>query len=479
MADMQSHIEYSLADIERYLSNRMSAQERHAMEKAALQDPFLADAIEGYSETSFSVAQEHLNQITAAITGQQQEDAKVVPMAAAKPFPFVRAIAAVFILVVAGLATWGLLKKSDTPITAATQPEQKGKAHEEVSAAGNQNGLTKSADNEKTVTPAIELPKLSQQTTTKETTPVPIHSAMAQAATLDYDEAYRKDSFVKQQAYAGDVYYNKEMAAVKAADSALYAKNEVAVVANTDNRMRKSLSTASAAQSNWASTPGPVNVDKALEGKTAGIATTPGKLKSNLSNNSFNGRIVNNNGEPLSFATVNINAANNKRYAAVSDDKGYFNIQSTDTVINADIASIGYQQQNVNLLANTSNTVVLQQGANSLAEEVLVIGYGTRKKAISHTDSSTVHPAGGWNQFLEYVSKKKDALKDTADEEDYADNGSVDMEFEIDRRGKPVNISIIRSDAEALSKKAIQIVKEGPAWITEKKKKKAKITIQF
>jgi hypothetical protein len=43
---------YTAADIERYLAGKLSPAERHAMEKAALEDPFLADALEGYGYTN-------------------------------------------------------------------------------------------------------------------------------------------------------------------------------------------------------------------------------------------------------------------------------------------------------------------------------------------------------------------------------------------------------------------------------------------
>ena len=42
---------FTASDIDRYHSGKMSAKERHALEKAALDDPFLADALEGYTLT--------------------------------------------------------------------------------------------------------------------------------------------------------------------------------------------------------------------------------------------------------------------------------------------------------------------------------------------------------------------------------------------------------------------------------------------
>src|ERR1017187_9426372 len=42
---------YTAADFERYYSGIMPANEMHELEKAALEDPFLADALEGYTYT--------------------------------------------------------------------------------------------------------------------------------------------------------------------------------------------------------------------------------------------------------------------------------------------------------------------------------------------------------------------------------------------------------------------------------------------
>jgi hypothetical protein len=56
MSGSSKYNSFTASDIERYHSGLMSASERHALEKAALDDPFLADALEGYSLTSTPVA---------------------------------------------------------------------------------------------------------------------------------------------------------------------------------------------------------------------------------------------------------------------------------------------------------------------------------------------------------------------------------------------------------------------------------------
>ena len=54
MPEREFHINYSIEDIERYLNGNMTAKEMHELERAALNDPLLADAIEGYSEKQYA-----------------------------------------------------------------------------------------------------------------------------------------------------------------------------------------------------------------------------------------------------------------------------------------------------------------------------------------------------------------------------------------------------------------------------------------
>jgi hypothetical protein len=48
---LSQNYKYTAEDFERYHSGKMSESEMHALEKAALEDPFLADALEGYAFT--------------------------------------------------------------------------------------------------------------------------------------------------------------------------------------------------------------------------------------------------------------------------------------------------------------------------------------------------------------------------------------------------------------------------------------------
>lgn len=53
MAEKRNHNkQYTASDIEKYWTGKLTPAEMHAMEKTALEDPFLADAMEGYSKNA-------------------------------------------------------------------------------------------------------------------------------------------------------------------------------------------------------------------------------------------------------------------------------------------------------------------------------------------------------------------------------------------------------------------------------------------
>ena len=68
---------YSAAELARYHRGEMTATEMHAIEKAALDDPFLADALEGYAYTDAPEADlDELRQRLAA----KKTEAKIIPL---------------------------------------------------------------------------------------------------------------------------------------------------------------------------------------------------------------------------------------------------------------------------------------------------------------------------------------------------------------------------------------------------------------
>jgi hypothetical protein len=91
---------YTAADIQKYWKGTLSAAEMHAMEKAAMDDPFLADALEGYK--NIDLADAGLDSLKEKL---DKRVGAVVPILnlKRKRFTWVRAAAAIIIIIGIGL----------------------------------------------------------------------------------------------------------------------------------------------------------------------------------------------------------------------------------------------------------------------------------------------------------------------------------------------------------------------------------------
>ena len=86
--------EFTAQDIERYYTGKMSSLEMHQLEKAAMEDPFLADALEGYSYTKTPAED---SKYLLAQLQEKIEGSKIIPLRSFSANRFLR-IAALFIL---------------------------------------------------------------------------------------------------------------------------------------------------------------------------------------------------------------------------------------------------------------------------------------------------------------------------------------------------------------------------------------------
>jgi hypothetical protein len=206
----------------------------------------------------------------------------------------------------------------------------------------------------------------------------------------------------------------------------------------------------------------------------------------NRSLNVIKGRVTDDKGEAIPAANINIKT-NNQNFVALSDNKGNFSVKVTDTNAVASVQSVGYEKRELTLNANTSNTIVLDKESSSLSE-VVVVGYGaSKKKSMTGSVSKTAKqeiinsgatPIGGWKSFNDYLQQKIAEVLNSKTEED-GDFSDVTIEFKVNDSGNPYNIKTPGTNNKTLSKKAIEIIKEGPKWQADKKTKKVKLVLQF
>ena len=114
MSDNRNHIkQYTAADIQRYLDGGMNAAEMHAMEKAALEDPFLADALEGFDLTKKEFDNEAINNDLIQLRNQIAEKANTGKVRAIGSFRWWRVAAAAIVLIVFGAVTYNYWLKPE------------------------------------------------------------------------------------------------------------------------------------------------------------------------------------------------------------------------------------------------------------------------------------------------------------------------------------------------------------------------------
>jgi len=154
MPEQQTYTHYSVADIERYLQGRMNAKEMHDIERAALQDPFLADAIEGYRDASFSETNKHLDEIAEALLGEKQQ-AKVIALPT-RAGRWWKVAMIIFIVAGAGTVTWYASNngvKENKMMAAQQQPVNKqAQARDSVTAKSEDVAIQHQVEKKQTTT---------------------------------------------------------------------------------------------------------------------------------------------------------------------------------------------------------------------------------------------------------------------------------------------------------------------------------------
>ncbi|WP_315816284.1 hypothetical protein [Paraflavitalea speifideaquila] len=117
MANIDHIKQYSAADIQRYLEGKMLPAEMHALEQAALEDPFLADAIEGMQQTlaqhDASLVDTHLQQLGEQLQERvHKNDSKPARVIA---FAWWKAAAAAIIVITGSIWAYNAFQQSNAP----------------------------------------------------------------------------------------------------------------------------------------------------------------------------------------------------------------------------------------------------------------------------------------------------------------------------------------------------------------------------
>ncbi|GAA4731785.1 energy transducer TonB [Flavisolibacter ginsenosidimutans] len=347
---------YTAADIARYHSGELSAAERHALEKAALDDPFLADALEGYAATKTPVKDLTALQQKLQLRIEKEKGRRKISSIGTN---WMR-VAALFILIAVG--GWAIVqlfggKESKTEnVATLKKPVNTGK-----------NTVADSA----TVSSAAPL----------KTTPL----------SAETQKEYKRTTVAKNKSRTHRAVENKINDTESASSAFISAQDSV---------------------------------------KELGYVTQQSAAAAGQKTEAF------------------------KKSIAEAKDKEQGNLASTtDTVKNFN--------------------VTLKRSDEGLQEVVVAKARKQPARRMNVTIDS-LEPAEGWTNFDDYVASH---LKEPEELKEKGMEGEVELSFEVNKEGEPVNIAVTQSLCAKCDEEAIRILKEGPKW--KPKKKKGKIKIKF
>jgi len=430
-ADNKNTGTYTAADIERYLNGQMTAAEKHALEKAALEDPFLAEAMEGYAGVPDLPVESDIAALKQRL-GEKNAVNKIIPMRKYR----VWWSAAAAILLVAGTATtWYLFN---------------------------------------------QLPGHEIAQKTKE-----IHPPAAQSATVpdSSTENKEKDKTVSQDEPKASVPEEKKQSIIKP------NKNNISI--DTVSKLSDNIATEAVPAPQPVKTQPPpgnplkneveakagdVAADKQDITRSAAQAPTIQRERANayIPSHIFKGKITDSNDKPLPF--VNITAAGMHTY---TDAQGNFTILSGDSIVSASVRSVGYEPKNAVLASDIPlNNIKLFPGNNELSE-VVVTGYALkkakemRKQAEAQDEETAAEPVDGWGNYDIYLSNNKRLPS----EKNKTTGGFVEVSFTVNKAGMLYDFKIERSTCSACNKEAVRLIKEGPKWRLTESDQPGKITV--
>lgn len=220
-----------------------------------------------------------------------------------------------------------------------------------------------------------------------------------------------------------------------------------------------------------AATAPPVQMDKALQGRIAGITIAQPTVK-------VTGKVTDEDGEPIIGALVKSKGSN---ITATTNAKGEFvlNLDSNLSKQKLAIGYIGFKQKEVEIKANEPLRVALEQDASTLSE-VVVTGFGNRvakrqsTSAVQSIPDYASEPIDGWEKFEQYLLDNNKLLKDKT-----TTGRAVRLSFKVNKKGRPVNIKVVGTLTKFENDEAIRLVKNGPNWEAPTKSSPVVVSIKF
>ncbi len=219
----------------------------------------------------------------------------------------------------------------------------------------------------------------------------------------------------------------------------------------------------------------PESTDNALQGRMAGVtvrirgasslnqnSVSDNRISTNIQKGKITGKVVDAKGEPVIGATVKIKGTNT---GVVTDISGDFELPATIAKDKLEASYIGYDKKEI--LASADSNIIRMNESQLALNEVVVVGYGTRKMTSmtgSVSSISTKKTVFGEKEFRKYYDqhRSQNICVDSV--------ANIHASFYIDKSGTPTDLIVQKSTCEVLIKEFTRLLKNSPKWTTLNRK---------
>ncbi|MDN3582321.1 carboxypeptidase-like regulatory domain-containing protein [Mucilaginibacter flavus] len=439
-----------ILQIRKYLNGELDAKAMHRLEREALDDPFLMDALEGF-ETVPTNQQANLADLSSRL---QQ---RVEPPQKGRVIAWRTWVVAASVLLV--LTIGGLWLKKAAPVQENKQ-------------------LALNKDNAVVIPATPDNTKVELKDTGVAKPPIAPSAALLANNTPKHFVVKQADKSVYQQEISASDNKNAEAvnadelkkmaqspqpaAEYKSENSAL---SEI-VALNYNDKKADTLAMLAKKAREKAAAP----LESKLQGKVEGLTTiTSRESNSGYSYNSISGIIrAKDDGAPVIGAAIRMQGTNK---STVTDANGYFAMPATaGKKATLEIASIGYQPKQIS--AKSGDSLKVELNPNGALNEVVAVGYGSKKNSEDEPASIvSAHPQGGMSTLKKYLQTNA-VLPDG----DVA--GTVSVTFTVANDGSLSDFKIKKSLSPVADQKAIDLIKAGPTWVANSNGNAEQVTVK-
>jgi len=426
-------------DIEKYLKGELTDAERNALERKALDDPFLMDALEGAEQISAHDFSSDLNNLHAALQERVKQKGSVIPL-----WLWPARIAAGLALLAISTFVVMKLMQPDPNADLAVKEDSIPPVVDQPSAAPVDTAKSTPAETlalseqEPTVrkSSAASVEAKSRVTTEEQTgpdqKPVYVEQPMAAAEIVDQDKNHELNEQTEQ------------VAGVRTDSVNGYVNipaNERAELAQADTRAKK------------------------MDSRVAGVEVEQRDLDAEKeSQRLVSGRVTDERGEGIPGVNVFIKGT---EVGTVTDASGNYQIRVNNPEASLVFSFIGMQTVEEGVSEQSVMDVSLDQDVSQLSE-VVVVGYGAEgvEKEEEIPTMELAVPAGGRAAYKQYLEKNlrypERALENNIE-------GRVTVQFTVDPSGKMRDFNVLKGLGFGCDEEVIRLIKQGPVWTPTKK----------